>query len=85
MILGVIIIPLMYSFFYLDAFWDPYSRLDTLPVAVVNEDRGATIDGKSRNLGKEMWDELEKDGTLKFVLTDEADAVKGLRAASITP
>lgn len=76
-ILGVIIIPLMYSFFYLDAFWDPYSRLDTLPVAVVNEDRGATIDGKSRNLGKEMWDELEKDGTLKFVLTDEADAVKG--------
>lgn len=76
-ILGVIIIPLMYSFFYLDAFWDPYSRLDTLPVAVVNQDKGAVIDGRTRNLGQEMWEELEKDGTLKFVLTDEADAVKG--------
>ncbi|WP_195269215.1 YhgE/Pip domain-containing protein [Eubacterium sp. 1001713B170207_170306_E7] len=76
-ILGVIIIPLMYSFFYLDAFWDPYSRLDTLPVAVVNQDKGAVIDGKSRNLGKEMCDKLEEDGTLKFVLTDEDDAVKG--------
>lgn len=26
-IIGVLIIPLMYSYFYLSAFWDPYSRL----------------------------------------------------------
>ncbi|MEG0680910.1 MAG: YhgE/Pip domain-containing protein [Eubacterium sp.] len=76
-ILGVIVIPLMYSFFYLDAFWDPYSRLNTLPVAIVNEDKGATINGSSRNLGKEMWNELKSDGTLKFVLTDSKEAKAG--------
>ena len=76
-IIGVIIIPLMYSFFYLSAFWDPYSRLDTLPVALVNNDTGATINSKDRNLGKEMCDKLEEDGTLKFIMTDEADAKKG--------
>ncbi|MDF2567524.1 MAG: hypothetical protein K0R90_980 [Oscillospiraceae bacterium] len=76
-IIGVIIIPLLYSFFYLGAFWDPYSTLDTLPVAIVNQDKGAVINEKDRNLGQEMCDELKKDGTLKFVMTDEQDAKKG--------
>ena len=39
-VIGVIIIPLMYSFFYLKAFWDPYSNLTGIPVALVNEDKG---------------------------------------------
>ncbi|MDF2540219.1 MAG: yhgE [Herbinix sp.] len=40
---AIIIIPLLYSYFYLGAFWDPYSRLKSLPVAVVNNDIGAMI------------------------------------------
>ncbi|MGC4019283.1 MAG: YhgE/Pip family protein [Muricomes sp.] len=76
-IIGVIIIPLMYSFFYLDAFWDPYSRLEKLPVAVVNLDKGAVINGTDRNLGQEMCDELKEDGTLKFIVTDPDDAKQG--------
>jgi two-component system, OmpR family, alkaline phosphatase synthesis response regulator PhoP len=40
-IIGVLIIPLMYSYFYLSAFWDPYSRLQDVSVAVVNLDKGA--------------------------------------------
>jgi putative membrane protein len=35
-IIGILIIPLMYSYFYLSAFFDPYSKLQNLPVAVVN-------------------------------------------------
>lgn len=76
-IIGVIIIPLLYSYFYLSAFWDPYSRLETLPVAIVNKDKGAVISGETRNLGKEMCDELISDGSLKFVITDEQDAIDG--------
>ena len=60
-IIGVIIIPLMYSYFYLNAFWDPYARLDDVPVAVVNMDKGATINGEMRNLGDEICDELKED------------------------
>lgn len=53
-IIGVLIIPLMYSYFYLSAFWDPYSRLQDVSVAVVNLDKGAKINGKDRNVGKEI-------------------------------
>ncbi|ACL76308.1 YhgE/Pip domain-containing protein [Ruminiclostridium cellulolyticum] len=77
-IVAVILIPLVYSFFYLDAFWDPYSKLDKLPVAVVNQDNGATIDGENRNLGKEITDNLKTDKNLKWVITSESDAKDGL-------
>ena len=39
LVLGVAIIPLMYSGIYLASVWDTYGRLDTLPVAVVNHDQ----------------------------------------------
>ena len=77
LLIGVIVIPLMYSFFYLSAFWDPYSRLDTLPVAVVNNDKGTTINSKDRNLGSEICDKLKTSGSMKFVFTDSADAKSG--------
>ncbi|OJU10526.1 MAG: hypothetical protein BGN88_09580 [Clostridiales bacterium 43-6] len=78
-ILGVIILPLLYSYFYLGAFWDPYSTLNTLPVAVVNNDKGTVIHDTKRNLGEEMWNELNKDKTLKFIKTDETDATNGTK------
>ncbi len=77
-VVAVILIPLVYSFFYLDAFWDPYSKLDKLPVAVVNQDNGATIGGANRNLGKEITDNLKTDKNLKWVVTSEADAKDGV-------
>lgn len=78
-IIGVIIIPLLYSYFYLGAFWDPYSRLEKLPVAVVNNDNGAKINNKDRNLGEELCEKLKDDGTLKFEFTDESTAKKGTK------
>lgn len=80
LIIGVIIIPMLYSYFYLDAFWDPYNRLDTLPVALVNEDQGAVINSESRNLGNEMVKELKDDGSLKWIETSEKDADTGVES-----
>ena len=77
-IIGVLIIPLMYTYFYLGAFWDPYARLDEVPVAVVNLDSGAEINGEERNLGKEICDNLEENGSIKFIFTDEKDAEQGV-------
>jgi len=76
-IAAIIIIPLLYSYLYLGAFWDPYSRLESLPVAVVNNDAGAVINGEERNVGQEMCDELEESAELKFVFTDENTAKEG--------
>lgn len=76
-IIGVVVLPLLYSYFYLGAFWDPYSRLEKLPVAVVNNDEGALINGEQRNIGQEMCDKLKEQATLKFVFTDEKTAKDG--------
>ena len=76
--LGVVVLPLAYSLFYLGAFWNPYGKLDELPVAVVNEDNGAVINGATRNLGNEFEDSLKKDNTLKWIFTDSTTAQKGL-------
>ncbi|MBC3887996.1 hypothetical protein GH810_06705 [Acetobacterium paludosum] len=73
-IIGVIIIPLMYSYFYLSAFWDPYSKLEGLPIAVVNNDSGALINNEQRNLGNEFVDKLKDDGSFDFIVTNETDA-----------
>ena len=81
LIIGAIIIPLMYSYFYLNAFWDPYSRLDSVPVAVVNEDQGAVISGEERNVGDELTEELKEDGSLDFHFVDEEEAVKGTKGS----
>ena len=77
-VIGALIIPLLYSFFYLGAFWDPYSQLKSVPVAIVNEDAGATISGDARNIGDELCNKLKEDGTLKFVFTNEEKAKKGV-------
>ncbi len=77
-IIGVLIIPLLYSYFYLSAFWDPYSRLQDVSVAVVNLDTGAKINGKDRNVGKEICDNLEADGSLDFHFVSASDAEDGL-------
>lgn len=79
LIVGVIVIPLLYSYFYLDAFWDPYNRLSETPVAVVSEDKGAVVNGTYRNLGDEAADALVKDGTMKFVRASESEAESGTR------
>lgn len=77
-VIAIIIVPLLYSLLYLDAFWDPYSRLSEMPVAVVNLDRGSSLDGENVNYGQDVIDNLKTDNQLgwKFVSNEEAD--KGL-------
>lgn len=77
-IIGVIIIPLMYSFFYLQAFWDPYAKLEDVSVAVVNLDNGGQINGEQKNMGEEICDNLKEEGGMGFVFTDKEDAEEGL-------
>lgn len=78
-VVAIIVVPLLYSLLYLAAFWDPYSRLSSLPVAVVNEDEGYEDNGKIVNYGNELVDRLKEDDTIgwQFVTLDEGE--KGLK------
>ncbi|MEG1097603.1 MAG: YhgE/Pip domain-containing protein [Raoultibacter sp.] len=53
------IIPLLYGALYLYAFLDPYVQLNTVPVAVVNEDAGAMVAGQQRVVGNDVVDALK--------------------------
>lgn len=81
-IAAIILLPLVYSFFYLAAFWDPYSHLQDLPVAVVNEDQGAVIQGEQRNIGNEIVDNLKENTHLKWIFTNSHDAKSGVEKRS---
>lgn len=70
----VIIIPLLYSFFYLKAFWDPYGNLQNVKVGVVNLDKG--VDGE--NLGEELQNKLLDKDTMDFQKVKEEDAYTSL-------
>jgi YhgE/Pip N-terminal domain/YhgE/Pip C-terminal domain len=75
---GVVIIPLAYSLFYLGAFQDPYGKMTELPVAIVNNDSGAVINGEQRNLGNEFTEKLSEGKELKWTVTNSSDAENGL-------
>ena len=77
-IIGIISLPLIYSVLYLWAFWDPYNKVDDLPVAFVNQDRGGVKDGANRNVGQELEDKLAQENVLKFSFTTLQDAQTGL-------
>ena len=73
-IIAIILIPVLYSGFYLKAFWDPYGNLEELPVAIVNLDEGEN----EENLGKELVDKLLDKGIVKFSVISEQEANDGL-------
>ena len=74
-VIAIIVVPLLYSLLYLDAFWDPYARLSELPVAVVNLDKGSNLDDEKVNYGEDVVDNLKNDRKLnwQFVTNEEAD------------
>lgn len=78
-VIVIAFIPLLYSFLYLDAFWDPYSKLDKMPVAVVNLDNGAIKDGKNVNYGKDFVDKLKDNKKVNWVFTSYSDADNGIK------
>ena len=73
-VIAVLFVPVMYSGMFLWAFWDPYANLESMPVAIVNEDKGATLDGESMELGQTLVDELVKSKQFQFEEVAVADA-----------
>jgi putative membrane protein len=78
-VIGILMIPVMYSGMFLGAFWDPYGHLDQLPVAVVNSDRGAVYEGKELHIGKDFIDKLKQNGGFDYSFVSESEAKQGLK------
>jgi putative membrane protein len=76
---AVALIPLLYSFMFLWAFWDPYAKMDVLPVAVVNMDRGASFEGRELSVGKQFTDKLRETPTFEWHFVTQEAAESGLK------
>ncbi|MEU3398284.1 YhgE/Pip domain-containing protein [Streptomyces filamentosus] len=77
-LVAVLLLPLLYGALYLYSFWDPYGRLDRLPVALVNEDRGATADGRRITAGEDITQGLLDSRTFEWHRVSDAEAREGV-------
>lgn len=77
-LIALILVPVLYGGLYLWANQDPYGNLSEVPVALVVQDDGATLNGADRNLGDEVADSLLEDGSFDWHEVDAAGARRGL-------
>ncbi|MCJ1987319.1 YhgE/Pip family protein [Pseudolactococcus carnosus] len=73
-IIALMTIPALYNLIFLSSMWDPYGKISDLPVAVVNQDQSAEINGKSVNLGKDLADEMAKGNDLDYHFVSDSTA-----------
>jgi putative membrane protein len=77
----MLLIPLLYGAMYVWAFWDPTTRMNDLPVALVNADVARSDDdGKLQHYGQDVVDQLVDDDSVGWVQVDAATAEQGVNA-----
>ena len=79
-IMAFCLVPASYALLNIKASWNPYSteNIRRLPIAVVNDDEGSSINGKNMNIGKQIIGQLKKNHDVKWVITDDWDGNNGL-------
>jgi putative membrane protein len=75
---ALLLLPLLYGALYLWSFWDPYGRLDRIPVALVNDDKGATTAGKKVTAGDDITQGLRDSDTFEWHEVSAAEAREGV-------
>ncbi|TCO53040.1 YhgE/Pip domain-containing protein [Actinocrispum wychmicini] len=76
-VIALVLVPLLYGSLYLFANHDPYSRLSTIPAALVMQDQGAP---DQENAGEKVAANLAKSGAFQWHRVDARDADAGVRS-----
>jgi putative membrane protein len=77
-LVALLVLPLLYGALYLWSFWDPYGRLDKIPVALVNEDQGATAGGRRITAGDDLTKGLLDSEVFDWHRVSAAEAHRGV-------
>lgn len=79
-VVGLMIIPSLYSLVNIFACWDPYASTSTsnIKIAVVNEDKGTTFHDQEVNVGKKIIDELKENDKIGWTFVDKKTAEDGI-------
>ena len=71
----ILFVPIIYSFFYLKSYWNPYGDLTGMKIAVVNLDKGEN----EENEGKEFVRSLKEEGTFNICELNQDQANEGMQ------
>ncbi|MFT8756095.1 YhgE/Pip family protein [Leuconostoc pseudomesenteroides] len=80
LLIGIALIPSLYAVIFLSSLWDAYGNVNKLPVAIVNQDRAAKINGKTQHLGNNLTKNLVDGKQLKIIKTTKSQAASGLKS-----
>ncbi|MFE9437779.1 YhgE/Pip family protein [Streptomyces sp. NPDC006602] len=77
-LVALLVLPLLYGALYLWSFWDPYGRLDRIPVALVNDDKGARAEGKKLAAGDDITEGLRESAVFDWHEVSAVEARAGV-------
>lgn len=77
-VLGICIIPSLYAWVNIKACWDTYKNTSTIPIAVVNNDKGSVLNDKEINVGNDVVEELKNNNEIGWEFVSEKEADLGL-------
>lgn len=82
MLLFLIIIPLLFTWFNVLAAWDPFGNTKDLKIAVASEDDGYTSDffPIEVNAGDQVLSQLRANEQMDWVITNPSDAIEGTKS-----
>lgn len=76
----LVIVPTLYGALYLLAYWDPFGKLDQIPVAVVNKDEPVKAQGEKVDAGRQFVNRLKSEPVFEWHFTTAEEASDGLKA-----
>ncbi|AFH60095.2 YhgE/Pip family protein [Paenibacillus caseinilyticus] len=78
LMIALVLLPSVYDWVNLVAVWDPYSNTSGIRIAVTSQDEGASVQGRTINVGAEVIESLKKNTKLGWTFVDEQEAERGV-------
>lgn len=78
-VIGIAILPALYSWFNIASNWDPYSNTSALDFAVCSLDKGYTYKALEINAGDEIIKSLKENPKMGWDFVSEEEAVEGVK------
>ncbi|MBQ9461676.1 MAG: YhgE/Pip domain-containing protein [Clostridia bacterium] len=79
-IIGITILPALYSWFNIASNWDPYSATGGIPFAVCNLDKGFSYKSIEVNAGQQIVDNLKENPKMGWDFVSEQEAIDGVES-----
>ena len=84
-VIALLVLPSIYTWYNVVAFWNPYEATGNLRVSVVNQDAGTTTDMTGKlDVGDKLVEELMANDQLAWQVDDDYDAaIESLKAGDV--